>query len=85
MVEEHPIALAHADTELNASIWHPASVRALREALLLEHTGIDTGAMTLPAALEAFVESAAVHRDRHARGLSTTGLAYAIDPAAYGT
>jgi len=75
----------HADTELNASIWHPASVRALREALLLEHTGIDTGAMTLPAALEAFVESAAVHRDRHARGLSTTGLAYAIDPAAYGT
>jgi cardiolipin synthase A/B len=75
----------HADTELNASIWHPASIRALREALLLEHTGIDTGAMTLPAALKAFVESAAVHRDRHARGLPTQGLAYVVDPSAYGT
>jgi phosphatidylserine/phosphatidylglycerophosphate/cardiolipin synthase-like enzyme len=74
----------HADTELNASVWHPPTVRALRETLLREHTGIDTGAMDLPAALQAFVESAAVHRDRHARGLEVTGLAYAIDPSRYG-
>jgi cardiolipin synthase len=74
----------HADTELNASIWHPPTVRALRAALLREHTGIDTGTLDLRAALEAFVESAAVHRDRHARGLTTSGLAYAIDPATYG-
>jgi cardiolipin synthase len=75
----------HADTELNASIWHPPTVRALRAALLREHAGIDTAAADLPAALQTFVESAAVHRDRHARGLATAGLAYAIDPGAYGT
>lgn len=74
----------HADTELNASVWHPATVRALRETLLREHAGIDTGAMELSAALQAFVEFAAVHRDRHARSLPTTGLAYAIDPSTYG-
>jgi phosphatidylserine/phosphatidylglycerophosphate/cardiolipin synthase-like enzyme len=75
----------HADTELNASVWHPPTVRALRRSLLREHTGIDTGAMDLSNALQAFVEAAAVHRDRHARGLPTSGLAYAIDPATYGT
>jgi cardiolipin synthase A/B len=75
----------HADTELNASFWHPPTVRVLREALLREHAGIDTGALGLAAALQAFVESAAVHRDRHARGLPTSGIAYAIDPATYGT
>jgi hypothetical protein len=40
--------------------------------------------MDLSSALQVFVESAAVHRDRHARGLSTSGLAYAMDPSAYG-
>ncbi len=74
----------HADTELNASVWHPATVHALRTALLREHTGVDTGAMDLSTALQVFVESAAVHRDRHARGLSITGLAYALDPSTYG-
>ncbi len=75
----------HADTELNASVWHRPTVHALRTALLREHSGIDTGAMDPSAALQAFVEAAAVHRDRHARGLGTTGLAYALDPARYGT
>ncbi len=74
----------HADTELNASFWHPPTVRALRVALLREHTGIDTGALGLSAALQAFVESAAVHRDRRARGMTTSGLAYAMDPGRYG-
>jgi phosphatidylserine/phosphatidylglycerophosphate/cardiolipin synthase-like enzyme len=74
----------HADTELNASVWHPPTARALRAALLREHTGIETGALGLAEALQAFVESSAVHRDRHARGMSTSGLAYAVDPARYG-
>jgi len=74
----------HADTELNASVWHPPTVRALRETLLLEHSGIDTGTMDVSSALQAFVESAAVRRDRRARGLATTGLAYALDASMYG-
>jgi phosphatidylserine/phosphatidylglycerophosphate/cardiolipin synthase-like enzyme len=74
----------HADTELNASFWHPPSVRALRESLLHEHAGIDTTALDLADALQTFVESAAVHRDRHAHGHATSGLAYALDPSTYG-
>ena len=48
----------HHDTELNASFWHPQSVRALRRELLLEHLGLDTGEQDDRAALRA------VPRDR---------------------
>ena len=75
----------HADTELNASFWHPATVRALRVALLREHTG-DRHRRDDAAARRSRRSSsrAAVHRDRHARGMTTTGLAYALDPGSYG-
>jgi hypothetical protein len=74
-----------AMTRIRPPQFGQASTSTAKRPRTTSHTGIDTGAMSLPAALEAFVQSAAAHRDRHARGLSTTGLAYAIDPAAYGT
>jgi len=69
----------HADTELNASLWHPETVRALRNALFQEHLGVDTGGLALPEALRAFGA-----RARENRVAASRGLARALDPAAYG-
>jgi len=72
------------DTELNASFWHPASVRALRETLLREHLGIDTAGWHDRQALGLFREIALANRARRARGAPLAGLAYAVDATTYG-
>jgi phosphatidylserine/phosphatidylglycerophosphate/cardiolipin synthase-like enzyme len=75
----------HQDTELNASFWHPESVRALRQELLLEHLGVDTGDLDDRGALRAFHRIARSNRDRRTSRQPLGGLAYALDPVEYGT
>ncbi len=74
----------HQDTELNASFWHPESVRALRQELLLEHLGLDTRDLDDRAALQAFHRIARSNADRRVCWEPLAGLAYAIDPVDYG-
>lgn len=57
-------------TELNAAIWHPPTVRALRCALLAKHLAQDTSHLAPASALRLF-------RTRH------TGLARVADIAGY--
>jgi phosphatidylserine/phosphatidylglycerophosphate/cardiolipin synthase-like enzyme len=72
------------DTELNASFWHPPTVRALREALLAEHLGIDTAGWDDRRGLRLFREIALANRGRRARGAPLAGLGYALDATTYG-
>jgi hypothetical protein len=74
----------HRDTELNASFWHPATVRALRVELLQEHLGLDT------SHLDARSDGPRIGRRPPPTGSAKQageplhGLAHALDPAAYG-
>ena len=73
-------------TEMNASIWDPEVVRALRCELLAEHLGQDTAAIDDRSALRLFREIArANHSKRDAGDFNWQGLAFSLDPAAYGT
>ena len=74
----------HQDTELNASLWHPECVRALRRELLLEHLGLDTADLDDRAALRAFPEVARRNAERRSAREPLAGLAYAVDPEKYG-
>ena len=74
----------HADTELNASFWDPPTARALRVTLFAEHLGVDTAALSGRDALGLFAETARANQARRARGEPLQGLAFALDPAAYG-
>jgi phosphatidylserine/phosphatidylglycerophosphate/cardiolipin synthase-like enzyme len=65
----------HADTELNASFWHPPTVRALRAALFREHLARETAALDAATALQTFARCAREHQ---------AGLARALDPGSYG-
>jgi hypothetical protein len=58
----------YGDTELNASIWHAPTVRALRAELLDEHLGIDTGRMDDVAALDVFAQVARENAERRMSG-----------------
>lgn len=72
------------DTELNASFWHPPTVRALREALLAEHLGVDTSGWDDLRGLRLFREIALANRARRTRRAPLAGLAYAVDATTYG-
>jgi len=74
----------HKDTELNASFWHAATVRALRVELLSEHLGRDTADLSAREALAAYARQACANRQRRTRGEALEGLVYAVDPALYG-
>jgi phosphatidylserine/phosphatidylglycerophosphate/cardiolipin synthase-like enzyme len=74
----------YGDTELNASFWHGATVRALRRELLREHLAMDTEDIDDRAALRLYREIAHANRDRRRRGEALRGLAVALDPAEYG-
>jgi cardiolipin synthase A/B len=72
-------------TEMNAAIWDPNVVRALRCELLAEHLGQDTAGLDDRAAFGLYREVA--DRNRIAAGepeLSWHGLAFALSPSAYG-
>jgi cardiolipin synthase A/B len=73
----------YGDTELNASIWHSPTVRALRCSLLEEHLGRDTSNFDDVTALKLFGSIARENADRRADGAGQEGLALALDPATY--
>lgn len=73
------------DSEMNASIWDPAVVRALRVELLAEHLGQDTSGLDDRQALALYREIALANAARRAAGETDwQGLAFALDPARYG-
>jgi phosphatidylserine/phosphatidylglycerophosphate/cardiolipin synthase-like enzyme len=71
------------DTELNASFFDPATVKALRVALLLEHLGSDTSQLDDRAALSEYRRIARANTVRRTAGQHMTALAFALDPATY--
>ena len=73
----------YGDTELNASVWHAETVRALRTKLLEEHLNIDTAHMDDVAALDTFAQVARENAERRTSGAAQQGLALALDPATY--
>jgi phosphatidylserine/phosphatidylglycerophosphate/cardiolipin synthase-like enzyme len=74
----------HRDTELNASFWHPDTVRNLRVQLLQEHLGIDTSGQGVRGAMQVYRETATANASRRQSGELMESLAHALDPATYG-
>jgi phosphatidylserine/phosphatidylglycerophosphate/cardiolipin synthase-like enzyme len=74
----------HRDTELNASFWHPETVRTLRVELLKEHLGEDTNRMGMREAMGLYREVAAANAERRREGRPLEALTHKIDPAQYG-
>jgi cardiolipin synthase len=72
------------DTELNASIWHKETVRALRRDLFLEHTGIDTTHLSDVEAFRRFQERARDNAWQKLAGRPMDGLAYRLNANIYG-
>jgi len=68
------------DTELNASFWDPAVVRALRCQLLEEHLGEDTSALGDVEAFARYRERALDNRLRREAREPMQGLVFAMDP-----
>jgi phosphatidylserine/phosphatidylglycerophosphate/cardiolipin synthase-like enzyme len=72
-------------TEMNASFWDPKVVRALRCELLAEHLDRDTDGIDDRAALRLYREIARENRrKRDANDFKWQGLAFSLDPTAYG-
>jgi phosphatidylserine/phosphatidylglycerophosphate/cardiolipin synthase-like enzyme len=75
-----------ANSELNVSFHDPAAVRALRVELLAEHLDCDTTSLDDRTALQLIHRIARDNRRRREAGDARwQGLAFALDPAAYGT
>ena len=73
------------NTEMNAAIWDPKVVRALRCELLAEHLDRDTAGIDDRAALRLYGEIARENRRRREAGdCKWQGLAFSLDPATYG-
>jgi cardiolipin synthase len=80
----HALSLS-GHTEMNASIWDPGMVRALRCELLAEHLGQDTAGIDDRSALRLYREIARENRGRRdVNDSKWQGLAFSLDPAAYG-
>ncbi len=80
----HALSLS-GHSEMNASIWDPEVVHALRCELLAKHLGRDTAGIDDRAALRLYREIARENRGRRdANDYDWQGLAFALDPAAYG-
>jgi cardiolipin synthase A/B len=74
-----------AQTELNASFWDAATVRALRCELFAEHLDRDTAAMDSRTALELYRRVAGENRLKRDSGDGDwQGLAFRLDAATYG-
>ena len=73
------------NTEMNAAIWDPQVARALRCELLAEHLGRDTAGIDDRSALRLYRQIARENRRRRdANDGQWQGLAFSLDPAAYG-
>jgi cardiolipin synthase len=71
-------------TEMNASIYDPVMVQALRRELLSEHLHLDTGALDDAAALRLYAETARANACRRQCGDPVwQGIAFALEPASY--
>lgn len=67
------------NSELNAAIWDPEAVRAMRSELLLEHLNLDTSHLDGRAALQLFRRIALQNRGRLEQGdQEWEGLAFAL-------
>jgi len=73
----------YGDTELNASIWHGPTVRALRCTLFEEHLRHDTSALDDVAALKLFTRVARENTSLRGAGEPPRSLALSLDPATY--
>jgi cardiolipin synthase len=73
----------YGDSELNASFWHEETVRALRVSLLAEHLGENTSHLGDRDAMARYREVARANHPRWLAGERLSGLAIALDPAAY--
>jgi phosphatidylserine/phosphatidylglycerophosphate/cardiolipin synthase-like enzyme len=73
----------YGDTELNASIWHAPTVRALRNDLFEEHLGRDVSGLDDVAALDLFAFVARKNARLREAGDAQDALALALDPATY--
>jgi phosphatidylserine/phosphatidylglycerophosphate/cardiolipin synthase-like enzyme len=75
----------NGNAEMNASFWDPPLVRALRCQLLAEHLDRDTASLDDRAALDLYRSIAQENRrKRDAGDPDWQGLAFRLDPAAYG-
>jgi phosphatidylserine/phosphatidylglycerophosphate/cardiolipin synthase-like enzyme len=73
------------NTEMNAAIWDPQVARALRCELLAEHLGRDTAGIDDRSALRLYRQIARENRRRRdANDGQWQGLAFSLNPAAYG-
>lgn len=72
------------DTELNASIWHAKTVKALRCDLFREHLGIDTSDLNDVEAFRRFHERARDNAWRKLANAPRECLAYQINASVYG-
>jgi len=72
------------DTELNASIWHSETVKALRCELFEEHLGIDTRGMSDVEAFGRFHERARDNAWRKLGNAPMQSLAYQLNASFYG-
>jgi cardiolipin synthase A/B len=80
----HAFSLS-GNTEMNAAIWDPKVVRALRCELLAEHLDRDTAGTDDRAAIRLYGEVARENRRRRDAGdCKWQGLAFSLDPATYG-
>jgi cardiolipin synthase A/B len=75
----------YGHTEMNASFWDAEVVRAVRCALLAEHLGQDTDHLDARSALQLYRRIARDNRRlRDAGDPNWHGIAYRLDPNAYG-
>ena len=72
------------DTELNASIWHPETVKALRCELFDEHLGIDTTGLNDVEAFQRFHDRARDNAWQRLAASPMDGLAYRLNASIYG-
>src|SRR5262249_17446223 len=73
-------------TEMNAAFWDAEVVRALRRELFFEHLDEDTAGLDDRAALQLFRQIALENgRRSQADDFSWRGLAFALNPATYGS
>jgi phosphatidylserine/phosphatidylglycerophosphate/cardiolipin synthase-like enzyme len=72
-------------SEMNAAIWDAALVRAFRCELFAEHLGQGTAGLDDVSALALYGEIARANRKRRDAGdFQWQGLAFSLDPSAYG-
>ena len=73
------------DTEMNASFWHPETVRSFRAELLSAHHGSDLCALDFATSLRELRSRAVANRVRKESGAPLEGFTYALDLVAWST